>query len=247
MRVSSSQRTPSRCSARPLGDVRDLPGGEHPGALGGVGPGAARELLAAAEEAANSGRVRETTCRSYSPSIVEMFSSVRGSAMPGRISLVPNRVRNPSACAPHRCRACERSCSAASRRRPWPPPSDAICGQLFERGDVRDLIEREQHAAAGRAARRRTPGRRRGGSQRAARTRSVRRPPAPPRARGCRRSRPSARTWRRRSSDRSPRRARVRCRRPAGRRRRRRRSRSAPARRCCSRPRRFPNASFEQR
>ena len=47
-----------------------------------------------------SGRVRVTTWRSYSPSVVEIASSVRVSAIPGRISLVPNRVRNPSALAP---------------------------------------------------------------------------------------------------------------------------------------------------
>ncbi len=110
------------------------------------------------------------------------------SAIPGRISFVPNRVRNPSACAPHRCRAWERSWSAASRSRPWPPPSEAICGSSSNGAMFATSSKREQHPA-GRAGRWRGPGRWRGGSPPAARTRSARRRPAPRRARGCRRCR----------------------------------------------------------
>jgi hypothetical protein len=50
-------------------------------------------------------RARDSMRRSYSPKATEIDSSVLVSAIPARISLVPNRVRSPSAAAPHRLRA----------------------------------------------------------------------------------------------------------------------------------------------
>ena len=49
--------------------------------------------------------------------------SVRGSATPPRTTVLENNERKPSASAPHRARACERSWRQPSVRSPWPPPS----------------------------------------------------------------------------------------------------------------------------
>ena len=91
--------------------------------------------------------VREMTCRSYSPSIVETASSVVVSAIPGSSSLVPNRVRNPSAALPHRARAWERSWKRGEEGEALPAALGRDLRQLLKRRDVRDLIEREQHPA----------------------------------------------------------------------------------------------------
>jgi hypothetical protein len=54
------------------------------------------------------------------PAKRDTASSVRRSPMPGSRTLAPNREKNPSAAAPHRARAWDRSRRQASVRRPWP-------------------------------------------------------------------------------------------------------------------------------
>jgi hypothetical protein len=106
---SSFQSMPSSSSARPTGMLAISPGERTRSrrvetvvlVLGPLNSSGAPWLCGVGLDGAV---VLEVTLRSYSPSASEMPSIVLVSAMPGRISLVPNRVRNPSAAVPHRAR-----------------------------------------------------------------------------------------------------------------------------------------------
>ena len=96
-------------------------------------------------------RVRDSMRRSYSPKATEIDSSVLVSAIPARISLVPNRVRSPSAAAPHRLRALVEVLEDGQQSEALAAALRRDRRQLLDRRDVRRLIQREQHLPAQRA------------------------------------------------------------------------------------------------
>ena len=91
------------------------------------------------------GRVCEGTTTWWSPARALINWRVRWSATPGKMTLVPKRVKKPSAASPQRTRAWERSCRQASVTSPCPPPSAASAGNDEQRGDVGHLVEGEDH------------------------------------------------------------------------------------------------------
>ena len=121
-----------------LGDVVARP--EHQGAVrarrgprrrpAAVGPGSVpTEDDARIKPQRSAVRVIDVEATSCSPASALTSRSVLVSAMPGRTTVVPKRERKPSAAAPQRLRAWERSWRHASTSKPCPPPSLTMAGR----------------------------------------------------------------------------------------------------------------------
>ena len=89
------------------------------------------------------GVLTERVRTSCSPARADRASSVRTSPMPGSTTVVPNSDRKPSAAAPHRVRAWDRSCRQAKVSTPCPPPSLTMAGRSGMGRDVGHLVEGE--------------------------------------------------------------------------------------------------------